>query len=375
MKVLFFANTDWYLYNFRRPLIKRIQKEGNDVIALIPQGKYFDQLEQEGISCLVAPISRRGSIGIADLISLFRLFLIYWRQKPDVVHHFTMHASIFGMICAKLAGVPYRINAVTGMGYFFTGDERQARLINRLLRSVIRWLFIGKGTHVVVQNRIDAEFFSRNRLSPPNNLHLIEGSGINMQDFAPAKVKDRQKIRVLMASRILVDKGVREYVELAKSKQFSQTTVEFLLAGDIDPGNPSSITPEEFAEWAQIPQLSCLGYVSDMSGLLNDVDIFVLPSYREGLPRSLLEASAAEIPIVTTDVPGCNEVVIDGVNGLLVPVRSTQALADAIVRLLADAELRKEMGRKGRERVAQLFSEKIVLEKTSAIYGSFSSSA
>ena len=372
MKVMLFANTDWYLYNFRRPLIKELIASGFDVVALVPKGAYFERLRREGIKCIEAPLNRRGYVGIADAISLIRLFLIYRRERPAAVHHFTMHAALFGMLCAKLARVPYRINAVTGLGYFFTGEDRQARLTSRLMRSLIRWLFSGNQTHVVLQNQVDYQFFEAHRIGFRSNLRLIRGSGIDANQYAPTeRSAEAGPIRVLMASRLLVDKGVNEYIAATQSERFQGKPVEFLLAGDIDEGNPSSVKAAEFEQWSQLPQLTCLGYIEDMPRLLLSVDIVVLPSYREGLPRSLLEAAASKIAIVTTDVPGCNEVVVHGFNGLLVPVQDSESLAAAIERLAEDPGLRKDMGERGRERVAELFGEQMVLEKTCAIYKTF----
>ena len=372
MKVILFANTDWYLYNFRRPLIKELIASGFDVVALVPKGAYFERLRREGIKCIEAPLNRRGYVGIADAISLIRLFLIYKRERPAAVHHFTMHAALFGMLCAKLARVPYRINAVTGLGYFFTGEDRQARLTSRLMRSLIRWLFSGNQTHVVLQNQVDYQFFEAHRIGFRSNLHLIRGSGIDANQYAPTeRSAEAGPIRVLMASRLLVDKGVNEYIAATQSERFQGKPVEFLLAGDIDEGNPSSVKAAELEQWSQLPRLTCLGYIEDMPRLLLSVDIVVLPSYREGLPRSLLEAAASKIAIVTTDVPGCNEVVVHGFNGLLVPVQDSESLAAAIERLAEDPGLRKDMGERGRERVAELFGEQMVLEKTCAIYKTF----
>jgi len=369
---MLFANTDWYVFNFRRPLIKELIASGFDVMVLAPRGMYFERLRGEGIKCIEAPLNRRGYVGIADAISLIRLFLIYRRERPAAVHHFTMHAALFGMLCAKLACVPHRINAITGMGYFFTREERQIVLLGRLVRPLLRWLFTGKNTHVIVQNKVDYSFFLKHRVCSPKNLHLIYGSGINVHDYEVRNrgVK-RGETRVLMASRLLVDKGVREYIEASQSHRFKESGVRFFLAGEPDSGNPSSISQQEITSWKNLANFTYLGYIEEMSELMQTVDIFVLPSYREGLPRSLLEAAACELPIVTTDVPGCNEVVIHEVNGLLVPARSVEPLGEAIEKLVLAPSLQKQYGRVGRERVAELFSEAMVLEKTLKIYKSF----
>jgi glycosyltransferase involved in cell wall biosynthesis len=239
----------------------------------------------------------------------------------------------------------------------------------------LRVLLTGNRTFVVVQNDYDLAFVVNNKIGKRENVLLIPGSGINVNDFSPVTRKQkRAKIKVLMASRILIDKGVREYFSAAQAICEKRDDVEFLLAGEPDPGNPSSIEDKEIASWNQVAGFSVLGYVEDMRQLLRAVDIFVLPSYREGLPKSLLEAAACGLPIVTTDVPGCNDVVVQNSNGLLVPPRQVVPLTEAIDELVKCPNLREDFGRLGRQRVADLFNEERVLAKTTEIYSNFAKS-
>ncbi|MHC8598993.1 glycosyltransferase family 4 protein [Arenicellales bacterium IMCC55707] len=363
-----FANTDWYLFNFRLPLIKRLIELGHEVTVLSPAGLFQSRLRDEGVRCLTIALERKGQFGKGDITSLYQLLSIYGREKPDVVHHFTIKAVIYGMIAAKLARIPFQINAITGMGYLFTGDQARSSLTRRAAVFCLQKLLSGKKCCTVVQNQDDQAALLNLGISRKESLFLIPGSGINLEKFTPSAIKNTGNVKILMASRILIDKGVREYVAAARKILALRTDVEFLLAGTPDHGNPSAIGIEEIETWRDIKGFEYLNYVENMEELLDSIDIAVLPSYREGLPRSLLEASACQLPCVATDVPGCNDVVEDGETGYLVEPKTTGELAVAMEILIDDPDLRKRMGVAARERVSRLFSEEMVIGKTLAIY-------
>ena len=368
MKIFMFANTDWYLFNFRLPLIKRLIELGHEVTVLSPAGLFQSRLRDEGVRCLTIALERKGQFGKGDITSLYQLLSIYGREKPDVVHHFTIKAVIYGMIAAKLARIPFQINAITGMGYLFTGDQARSSLIRRVAVFCLQMLLSGKNCRTVVQNEDDKAALLNFGISRSVPLFLIPGSGINLEKFTPSVIKNTGNVKILMASRILIDKGVREYVAAARKILALREDVEFLLAGTPDPGNPSSIEIEEIETWRDIKGFEYLNYVENIKELLDLIDIAVLPSYREGLPRSLLEASACQLPCVASDVPGCHDVVDDGVTGYLVEPKKTGELALAMERLIDDPNLRKRMGVAARERVSKLFSEEMVIDKTLEIY-------
>ena len=368
MKIFMFANTDWYIFNFRLPLIKRLIELGHEVTVLSPAGLFQSRLRDEGVRCLTIALERKGQFGKGDITSLYQLLSIYGREKPDVVHHFTIKAVIYGMIAAKLARIPFQINAITGMGYLFTGDQARSSLIRRVAVFCLQMLLSGKNCRTVVQNEDDKAALLNFGISRSVPLFLIPGSGINLEKFTPSVIKNTGNVKILMASRILIDKGVREYVAAARKILALREDVEFLLAGTPDPGNPSSIEIEEIETWRDIKGFEYLNYVENIKELLDLIDIAVLPSYREGLPRSLLEASACQLPCVASDVPGCHDVVDDGVTGYLVEPKKTDELALAMERLIDDPNLRKRMGVAARERVSKLFSEEMVIDKTLEIY-------
>ena len=368
MKIFMFANTDWYLFNFRLPLIKRLIKLGHEVTVLSPEGLFQSRLRDEGVRCLTIALERKGQFGKSDIASLYQLLSIYRREKPDVVHHFTIKAVIYGMIAAKLTRIPFQINAITGMGYLFTGNQARSSLTRRAAVFCLQKLLSGKKCCTVVQNQDDKATLLNLGISRTDSLFLIPGSGVNLEKFAPSVVQKTGNLKILMASRILIDKGVREYVAAARKILALRADVDFLLAGTPDPGNPSAIGIEEIETWRDVKGFEYLNYVENMKELLGSIDIAVLPSYREGLPRSLLEASACQLPCVASDVPGCNHVVDDGVTGYLVQPKTVDELALAMEKLIDDPDLRKRMGVAGRERVARLFSEKMIIKQTLAIY-------
>ena len=368
MKIFMFANTDWYLFNFRLPLIKRLIGLGHEVTVLSPAGLFQTRLRDEGVRCLTISLERKGQFGTSDIKGLYQLLRIYAREKPDVVHHFTVKAVIYGMVAAKIARIPFQINAITGMGYLFTGEKARSSLTRRVVVFCLQKLLSGKNCRTVVQNQDDQAALLNLGISRAETLFLISGSGVNLETFTPSDEQKTGNIKILMASRILIDKGVREYVAAARKILALRADVEFLLAGTPDPGNPSAIGIEEIETWRDIRGFEYLNYVENMKELLDSIDIAVLPSYREGLPRSLLEASACQLPCVASDVPGCNQVIEDGVTGYLVEPKKIDELALAMERLIDDPDLRKWLGLAARERVSRLFSEEMVIEQTLAIY-------
>ena len=368
MKILMFANTDWYLFNFRLPLIKSLIGLGHEVTVLSPNGLFQSRLRDEGVRCLTISLERKGQFGTSDIKGLYQLLRIYGREKPDVVHHFTVKAVIYGMVAAKLARIPFQINAITGMGYLFTGEKARSSLTRRVVVFCLQKFLSGKNCRTVVQNQDDQAALLNLGISRAETLFLISGSGVNLEKFTPSDVQKTGNVKILMASRILIDKGVREYVAAARKILALRTDVEFLLAGTPDPGNPSAIGIKEIETWRDIKGFEYLNYVENMKQLLDSIDIAVLPSYREGLPRSLLEASACQLPCVASDVPGCNYVVDDGVTGYLVQPKTVGELALAMERLIDAPDLRKKMGLAARERVSRLFSEEMVIGQTVAIY-------
>jgi glycosyltransferase involved in cell wall biosynthesis len=254
------------------------------------------------------------------------------------------------------------------MGYVFTSSALRARLLKPVVAALMKLLLRGNDARLIIQNNDDFSAFQTARLASPANMRLIRGSGVDTSLFRPRDRARDGRTRVLFAARLLWDKGIGEYVEAARILKRANCAVDMLIAGVPDIGNPSSVAPSQIEQWMQEGVITHLGHVDNMPALLSDVDIAVLPSYREGAPRSLIEAAAAGLPIVSTDVPGCREIVEHEVNGLLVPVRQVDPIVEAIRFLHQDPAERARMGQAGRNKVLRQFDQRLVFEATHAVY-------
>jgi glycosyltransferase involved in cell wall biosynthesis len=370
MKVLMFANTDWYLYNFRLPLALHLAERGAEVVMVAPDGAYSQLIEEAGIRFIPLRMDRRSLNPFSELRVVWDLYRVYRREQPDLVHHFTIKSVAYGSLAAKLAGVGAIINAVAGLGYVFTSDSRKARLLRPLVLLFLRLVFGGKQSRLIVQNPDDRALFLDKQLIAEDRVRLILGSGVNTDRFVPNTQGrgDPQPV-VVLATRLLWDKGIGEYVEAARRLKESGVSARFILAGAPDVGNPGSVPQEALERWCDEGVIEPVGHVRDMTLLLQKADIVVLPSaYGEGVPRILIEAAASGLPLVTTDIPGCREIVEHRVNGLLIPPGDVEALAAAMRMLIEAPDRGRIMGYAGREKVLKSFDERAVIGQTEAVY-------
>lgn len=369
MKVLLFANTEWYLYNFRRSLAAALRDAGHDVLLVSPDGPYGKQLRELGYRWVPAPMVRRSLNPLREYSLIQWLRRLIELEQVDLVHGFTIKPAVYGSIAARLAGVPARVNAIAGMGYVFTSNAPRALVLRPIIRRLFRYAMGGDGVRLILQNPDDLAMFSRARLVKPDQVRLIPGSGVDCSRFTPVGGgRASERFRVLLPARLLWDKGLAEYVEASRLLRARGVPVDFLLAGEPDSGNPAAVAEDVIRGWVNEGVVKWLGHVRDMPTLFHSVDAVVLPSYREGLPKGLIEAAACALPLVTTDVPGCREVVTDGEDGLLVPVRNANALADAIARLQADPDLCLRLGEAARRKALLEFEERTVVERTLNVY-------
>lgn len=370
LKIVLFANTDWYLFNFRLALVDALSRSGHDLLLISPPGEYGPKLRELGFDWRSVPMRRRSLNPIRELALLARLWRLMRTEKPDLVHSFTIKSVVYGSLAARSAGVSRRINAVAGMGYVFISDNLKARMLRPVVRALMRAALGGHDSRLILQNNDDVALFKTANVVDPSIIRLIRGSGVDCELFRP-RPKDRRgddEFRVLLAARLLWDKGIREFVEAARELQGRGHRFRFLLAGDPDPGNPAAVAEEHVAAWQSEGIVESLGHVDDMAALYATVDLVVLPSYREGLPKSLIEAAACSLPLVTTNVPGCREVVTDEETGLLVPPHDSSALATAILRLAENPELASRLGARAREHIEREFDASIVVDQTLAVY-------
>ena len=374
MKIILFANTEWYLFNFRLSLAKALQAQGHEVLLISPPGEYGARLQALGFRWEALPMDRKSLNPLQELRLLAYLCQLYRREQPALAHHFTIKCVVYGSIAALVARVPARVNAVAGMGYVFTNQALKARLLRPVVRGLMRVVLNGRGARLILQNNDDMAAFAKAGLARPELTRLVMGSGVDLERFMPRapsaqKSHHAQPTRVVLAARLLWDKGIAEYVEAARQLKAKGLPIRFLLAGAPDPGNPAAIPQATLDGWQAEGLIELLGQVSDMAALFATADMVVLPSYREGLPKSLIEAAACALPLVTTDVPGCREVVTHEVDGLLVPVKDARALANAMERLHHDPAWARQLGLAARARALREFDENIVISKTLAVYG------
>jgi glycosyltransferase involved in cell wall biosynthesis len=372
-KVILFANTDWYLYNFRLSLARKLRELGHEVVLLSPPGEYGPQLRALGFRWEPAPMVRRSLNPLREVTLLMWLVRFLRRERPDLVHGFTIKCAVYGSLSSRLAGVAVRVNAVAGMGYVFSSRDVKAVVLRPLVRRVMRMAFGGKRSMLILQNPDDLALFRTANIVDERAIRVIKGSGVNISRFKPrseeAEPLEAQPLRVVLAGRLLWDKGIAEYVEAARILKAEGRSVRCILAGTPDPGNPAAVDENLLRGWVRDGLVEWLGHVSDMPALFAETDVAVLPSYREGLPKSMIEAAACALPLIITDAPGCREVVgIDGEEGLVVPVRDGRALAGAIRRLDDDRALARKLGEAARQKALREFDEQIIIERTLAVY-------
>lgn len=365
MKIILFANTDWYLYNFRLQLAIALRQRGADVVLLSPPGDYVARLEEAGFRWIPFRMARRGMNPLVELAAIIRLVRLYRRERPALVHHFTIKCVLYGSVAGRVARVPAIVNAITGLGYVFTGDG----LFRRLLRGLVKiWYRLTlSGTQVIFENKDNLSTFVSQSLIKRDSANLVRSAGVDTSIFCPAP-EPKGEVVVMLAARMLWDKGVGEFVEAARILRSDGARARFVLVGDTYSDNPAAIPVSQLVEWNREGVITWWGWHDDMPAIIARAHIVCLPSYLEGMPTVLLEAAASGRPVITVDVPGCREAVRPGATGLMVPVRDVNALAIAIHTLICKPGLRSKMGSAGRKMVEQEFSSESVIAGTMAVY-------
>ena len=365
--IAFFVTEDWYFCSHRLPLAKAARDAGYSVTVVTRVASHGDKIKTAGLKLIPISLSRRGKNPIHELWIIWRLIRIYREIRPDIVHHVALKPVLYGSIAARLAGVPSVVNAMAGLGYLYVSRSASARLARPLVRRLMRVLLDNRRTTVILQNPDDVALMIDSGTLRSERVALIRGSGVDPDVFRSVPELQGPQI-VMLASRLLWDKGVGEFVEAARILRAEGYDARFVLVGDGDDANPASIDAATLEAWKREGHVDLWGRQNDMPDVLARAHIVCLPSYREGVPKVLIEAASCGRPIVTTDAPGCREIVRHGVNGLLVPIRDAAALADAIRTLLDDPALRARMGQAGREIVKKEFTIEAVVKATLDVY-------
>jgi glycosyltransferase involved in cell wall biosynthesis len=366
-RLLFLITEDWYFWSHRLDLARAARDSGMEVLVATRVQNHGKRIEQEGFRLLPIRMRRRSWNPFCEIAAVIELVRLYRRERPDLVHHVAMKPMLYGSIAARLAGVPTVVNAFAGLGYAFIAEHQSIRLLRSLIGWALRWALALPRSRVIVQNDADRQQLVQAGIVPPSRVSVIRGAGVNTKAFAPSPEPGGTPI-VLLASRMLWDKGVGEFVEAIRLLKARGLDLRGVLVGMVDEDNPACIPQERLRSWTADGTVEWWGHRDDMSCVLASANIVVLPSYREGLPKVLLEAAACARPIVATDVPGCREIVRHNENGLLVPPRNAGALAQAIEKLIQDQAMRACMGVCGREIAIKEFSSERVARETLAVY-------
>ncbi|MDR5751401.1 MULTISPECIES: glycosyltransferase family 4 protein [unclassified Caballeronia] len=359
LRIALVCNTAWAIYTYRQGLLRTLTERGVEVTVIAPRDRTVEPLVAMGCRFVELKVASKGTDPRDDLKTLAALWREYRATRPHAVFHYTIKPNIYGSIAAWLARVP-SIAVTTGLGYVFIQKSRTAMIAKRLYRLAFRF-----PREVWFLNQDDrTAFFDQNLLAHPERARLLHGEGVDLDEYAFTPLPEREAFVFILIGRLLWDKGVAEYVEAARRLRATYPHVRFQLLGPVGVDNPSAISRTDVEAWQRDDLIDYLGEAHDVRPHIANADCVVLPSYREGVPRTLMEASAMGRPIVATDVPGCREVVEDGVTGFLCEAKNAVSLAEQLERMLTlGARERMDMAAKGREKVAREFDEKTVVER------------
>jgi glycosyltransferase involved in cell wall biosynthesis len=366
-RLLFLITEDWYFWSHRLALARAARDAGMEVVIATRVQDHGKRIEEEGFKLLPIRLVRRSRNPLRELAAVIEIIRLYRRERPDIVHHVALKPIMYGSIAARLTGVSAVVNAFAGLGYTFIAGDEEIELLRPLIRQVLRWVLALPHSLVIFQNHEDCEELVQAGLVSKANARVIRGVGVDVTRFIPRSEPAGEPV-VMLAGRMLWDKGVGEFVAASRLLKQWGIPARFVLVGQPDDENPASIPEEQLRQWQEEGLMEWWGQREDMPNVVAAAQVVVLPSYREGLPKILLEAAACAIPIVATDVPGCREIVRAGESGLLVPPRGAEPLAKAIAALFKDPALRARMGARGREIVVNEFSVERIARDTLTLY-------
>jgi glycosyltransferase involved in cell wall biosynthesis len=377
----YFIGVVWFFYSHFLDRAIAAKAAGFDVVVVTGLTRSDDPLAQYGIKLIGIPFERRSLNPIGLIRNLLDIIQVLKQEKPDIIHQIALKPILIGSIACRALGVKRVISAVVGLGFAFSSDKATARIIRRVLSVMFRVVLDKQHAKTVFENTDDRDYFVAQGWVREESAVLIRGAGVDVERFKPPRVdkaaacikRDSPPI-VMLLSRMLWDKGIGEFVEAARllRQQHGDGYAQFVLVGDPDDDNRGAISREQLLRWQDEGVVQWWGFKPDVENVLSQATLSCLPSYREGLPKSLLESLAMGLPCIATDVPGCREAVIDGVNGLLVPVRDAAPLAQAIERLLSDPDLCLQFGQASRQMALSEFSSDLVNQQTLALYAQVS---
>ena len=370
-KILIVSNTGWYLFNFRMELIKALVKT-YEVILVFPVDEFTETFQNLGCKVRNWKLKRNSINPIREFFSLFNLITIFREIKPNISHNFTIKACLYGTISGRLSGVSTNLNSITGLGHVFLAKKINSFIYKLILISIYRKVFNIKNSFLIFQNNEDRKFFLDLKIISRNKAFLIRGSGVDINHYKRVnkleKIDLNKTIKILFPARIIKEKGILELTKACQNIRDENIDLQLYIPSDLKFFNRSALNKEEIINLKKRDWINFLGFIQDIRPLFEKVHMVILPSWREGLSMSLLEASSMECPIITTDVPGCNDIVKHGESGLLVPAIDPLSIELSIKLLMSNPSLLTKFGKNARENTIKKFNSSIVLDQTLALY-------
>lgn len=357
MKIVFSSNISWSIYNFRLKLLKSLQNDGHEIYTVAFKDEYSEKLVNEGFKFNSINFNNNATNPLEDLKTIYTYYTIYKKINPDVICHNAIKPNIYGTIAAGLLNIPV-VNNISGLGTLFIRKSFSTKVAKLLYKFSQR-----KASKIFFQNHDDLSLFVKNKLIDKSRAQVIPGSGVDTSRFIPHEDrKEDSHFQFLFIGRLLYDKGIREYIEAVKLLKNKYPNVIFNILGPLYVNNSTAISKETLETWIQDKSIIYLGQTDIVEEVMGIADCVVLPSYREGMSKVLIEASSMGLPVVTTNVPGCRDVVVDNETGFLCEVKDSKDLADKMEKMLLMSKVkRKEMGLKARQRALEIFDEKIII--------------
>ncbi|MBT3366385.1 MAG: glycosyltransferase family 4 protein [Nitrospina sp.] len=366
-KIIYFVTEDWYFWSHRLSLARAAQKSGFQVTVLTRVNKYKDLIESEGFNLIPLELVRSSKNIFVELLCFLEIIKIFRREKPDIVHNVALKPILYGTWAARFSRVPCVVNLFAGITTKFHAKKWKSIILGTLVDLVFRFGFWNNNAYAIFQNSFDRKAFLDKNLLLEENTGIICGSGVSLTKFIDTPEPDGSPL-VILASRMLWDKGVGEFVEAAKILKNEKISCRMILVGNPDPENPVPLPKDLILKWQSEGWIEWWEHREDMPEVFSGANIVCLPSYHEGCPKVLIEAAACGRALVATDIPGCRTIVRHDENGLLVPVKNVTALADAIKFLVQSPKIRMQMGKRSREITVENFSEEKVIKETLDAY-------
>ena len=366
-RLLFIVNEDWAFVSHFIERAVAAKEHGYDVAVVAHCANHRSIIESAGLTVFEHGMSRSGTNPFREIASVANLIKVIRNYRPTLIHLIALKPIVLGSCASIFYRKAQIICAPIGMGYLFSSDDSRARRLRPIVNGALRIALKQSRVAIIIENQDDMDTLKQGNFVQNNQIYLIKGAGVNLNTYRATSETDDHLVVSLFA-RMLRDKGVTEFVQAATTIKQSRPDIQFQLIGGLDDGNPAALSSQQMEDWVAEGSVSWLGQRSDVPELLSKSNIVVLPSYREGLPKVLIEAAAAQRAVIATDVVGCREAVTDGLNGLMIEPRNSHALTDAIMRLVTDHDLRHKLAQAGRFRAENEFSSEIINTQPLAVY-------